>query len=207
MSPRANAPFPGKPFGLLLVEGGDEESLCKAVAGPMVWPELCCWKASGRDDLRALARAAKLAPNFMHARSAGLVLDAEDNPHAALRLAEETLAELGNSLPLTHGTVAGHPLRFGVFLAPDGKSAGSIEVLCRAAVRDPKVAACVDALAACATVPHPTQALAAKGWTQAYFAMFPRPHRLQDAFDPKKGGSIDPTHLAFDSLQNFLRSL
>jgi hypothetical protein len=207
MSPRANPSFPGKPFGLLLVEGGDEESLCKAVAGPALWPELCCWKARGRDDLKPLARVAKLAPNFGYARSVGLVLDAEDNPDAALKLAEEVLAAFGNSLPLVHGTVAGQPLRLGVFLSPDGRSAGSIEALCRAAVRDPKVSACVDALVACAAVPHSNRALEAKAWLQAYLAMFPEPHRFHDAFDLKKGGSIDPAHHAFDPLRNFLRSL
>lgn len=207
MNLRKRPSFPGKPFGLLLVEGGDEESLCEAVAGPTIWAELCCWKASGRDDLRALARAAKLEPNFGHARSVGLVLDAEDDPRAALKLAGEVLAELGNSLPVAHGTVAGQPLRFGVFVSPDGQAAGSIEVLCRAAVRDPKLAACVDALTACATAPHPTQALAAKGWLQAYFAMFPVPHRFHDAFDPKKGGSLEAAHPVFDALRGFLRSL
>jgi hypothetical protein len=154
-----------------------------------------------------LARVAKLAPNFGYVRSVGLVLDTEDDPHAALKLAEEILAEFGNSLPLVHGTVAGQILRCGVFLSPDGQSAGSTEGLCRAAVRDLKVAACVDALVACSKVPHPTQARAEKAWLQSYLAMFPEPHRFHDAFDPKKGLSIDPAHPAFDPLRNFLRSL
>jgi hypothetical protein len=172
-----------------------------------MWAELCCWKASGRDDMKALARAAKLEPNFGHARSVGLVLDAEDDPHASLKLAGEVLAELGNRLPVAHGTVAGQPLRFGVFISPDGQTPGSIETLCRTAVRDPKVAACVDALTACAAAPHPTQALAAKGWLQAYFAMFREPHRFHDAFDPKKGQSLNAAHPVFDPLRSFLQSL
>jgi hypothetical protein len=207
MSPKTPPPFPSKPFGLLLVEGGDEEWLCKAAAGPQIWQELCCWKASGRSDLKNLMLLAKNAPNFGYARSVGLVLDAEDDPAAALKLAEQILAEVGNTLPLVHGVVTGPPVRCGVFLSPDGQSAGSSDTLCRAAVRDLKVAACVDALAACASVAHPTRALADKAWLQAYFAMFPEPHRLGDAFNPKKGLSIDPAHSSFDPLRNFLRSL
>lgn len=207
MSPKKPPAFPSKPFGLLLVEGGDEEWLCKAVAGPESWQELCCWKASGRDDLKALALLAKNAPNFGHARSVGLVLDAEGDPAASLRLAEQILAELGNSQPLVHGAVAGQPLRCGVFMSPDGRSPGSSETLCRAAVRDLKVAACVDALVACSAVPHTTRALADKAWFQAYFAMFPEPHRFGDAFDSRRGGSIDPGHPVFEPLRNFLRSL
>jgi hypothetical protein len=74
MSKRNTPAFPGKPFGLLLVEGGDEEVLCKAIVEPAIWAELCCWKPEGgRDDLKRLARLAKLDPNFRHARSVGLV--------------------------------------------------------------------------------------------------------------------------------------
>lgn len=207
MSPKKPPPFPSKPFGLLLVEGGDEEWLCKAVSGPAVWQELCCRKASGRDDLNNLALLVKNDANFGHARSVGLVLDAEGDPAASLKLAEQILAAFGNSLPLVHGTVAGQPLRCGVFLSPDGRSVGSSETLCRAAVRALKVSACVDALVACSAVPHTTQALADKAWLQAYFAMFPEPHRFGDAFDSRRGGSIDPAHSAFDPLRNFLRSL
>ena len=48
MSPRPNPPMPAQPFGLLLVEGGDEEAVCKAVVGP-AWAGLCCWNAQGRE--------------------------------------------------------------------------------------------------------------------------------------------------------------
>jgi hypothetical protein len=207
MSPRETPSFPAKPFGLLLVEGGDEESLCKAVAETGVWAELCCWNARGRDSLRSLAGNAKRQPNFGYVRSVGLVLDTEGDPQAALKLAEQTLTQFGHNLPLVHGAVAGQPLRCGVFLSPDGQSAGSTEGLCRAAVRDLKVAACVDALVVCSTVPHPNKARADKAWLQAYLAMFPEPHRFHDAFDPEKGNSIDPSHRAFDPLRSFLRSL
>lgn len=41
MSQRPNAPMPSAGFGLLLVEGGDEEAVCKILAGP-AWTELRC---------------------------------------------------------------------------------------------------------------------------------------------------------------------
>jgi hypothetical protein len=37
--------------------------------------------------------------------------------------------------------------------------------------------------------------------------MFPEPHRFHDAFDTKKGGSLDATHPVFDPLRDFLRNL
>lgn len=63
MSRRINPPFPSTPFGLLLVEGGDERGLCEAVAGPETWRGLVCWYGSGRSDLPFLAALAVRDPS------------------------------------------------------------------------------------------------------------------------------------------------
>ncbi len=88
-----------------------------------------------------------------------------------------------------------------------GKSLGSIEHLCRLAVRDPKRSACVDALVGCAQPLHSTAALGAKGWLNVYLTMSPDPGlRFHQAFTAGAGG-IDPAHSAFDPLRNFLQRL
>jgi uncharacterized protein DUF3226 len=207
MSRRPLPPFPSIPFGLLLVEGGDERWLCEAVAGPAVWQGLVCWYGSGRSDLPALAALAARDPSFGNARSVGLVLDLEDDPKGAYRLAEETLAAFGATTHPVHGLLAGNPCKQGAFLAPDGKAPGSIEHLCQLAVRNQTLSACVDALVGCAQPAHATAAMAAKGWLNAYLAMCPDPKlRFHQAFDPGVGG-IDPSHLVFEPLRNFLQSL
>jgi len=206
-SDRKKPPFPTTPFGLLLVEGGDERGLCEAVAGPAVWEGLVCWYGSGGTDLPFLARLAAKATNFANARSVGVVLDMEGDQKEAYRIAQETLAVFGANTPPVHGVVAGQPLALGVFIAPDGKSLGSIEHLCRLAVRDLKRAACVDALVDCAQPQHSTAALGAKGWLNAYLAMCSDPRfRFYQAFTAESGG-IDPAHPAFDPLRNFLQRL
>ena len=208
MSRRNLPPFPSAPpFGLLLVEGGDERWLCEAVAGPSVWQGLVCWYGSGRSDLPFLAALAARDPSFVNARSVGVILDTEDDPKEAVRIAEETLGAFGLTAPLVHGVVTGGPRQLGAFLAPDGQTPGSIEHLCRKAVRNQKLSGCVDALIGCAQPPHSTAALAAKGWLNAYLAMGPDPRlRFHQAFIPE-AGSIDPAHSVFDPLRNFLRSL
>jgi hypothetical protein len=174
--------------------------------GPALWSGLFCWTASGRNDIKNLALLARLDPGFVHARSVGLVLDNEDNPQESLRIAEETLAVFGHTAPVIHGTVTGQPLRLGAFLAPDGSTPGSIEFLCKQAVREHQLATCVDALVQCAQPKYSTQALAAKGWLNAYLAMLPEQQRIHQAFDPAKGG-LDASHPAFHPLRNFLRNL
>lgn len=204
--PKPPPPFPTKPFGLLLVEGGDEQKLCEAVAGPTIWNGLICWKASGRADLPKLAKLATLDPSFAHARSVGVLLDMEDEPAETHDLAQRTLAELGVTTPFVHGAfIPGAAPRVGVFVSPDGTRTGSIDGLCKQAVRNPTLASCVDTLVTCAGQPHTTQARGMKGWLDAYLAMQPKPVRLHQALESAE--VFDLAHPVFDPLRAFLQAL
>jgi hypothetical protein len=199
--------MPSTEFGLLLVEGGDELAVCRILAG-QAWDQLCGWKADGR-DLPNLARLAKNDANFRFARSVGVVLDGESNVSEAHRLASETLAVLGATSPVVHGVLTGAP-RLGAFLTPDGASSGAIETLCRSAVRDPRLAGCVDQLVGCAGTPHTahsnSRAAEDKGWLRAYLGMLLQPDlRFHQAFEHPQG--IDATHAAFASLRAFVLAL
>lgn len=207
MSRTPNPPFPTKPFGLLLVEGGDELRLCEAVAGPVTWAGLVAWKAQGREDLSNLARLATMDPSFGHARSVGVLFDMEDDTNTAQSLAQQVLQILGGApgAPAVHGSLAGQPRKLGIFIAPDGQQTGSIEKLCMQAVRSQQLAQCVNTFVACANSPHPTQALRDKGWLNAYLSMLPSPLRFYQALSEPQG--IDPAHPAFDPLRAFLQSL
>ncbi|RYD52534.1 MAG: hypothetical protein EOP83_23130, partial [Verrucomicrobiaceae bacterium] len=153
--PKSPPPFPTKPFGLLLVEGGDEQKLCEAIAGPTVWSGLVCWKARGRADLPNLAKLATLDPSFGHARSVGILLDMEDDQAGTHALIERIRAALNVTGTFVHGTfVPGAAPKVGVFVSPDGQQTGSIDALCKQAVRNPALASCVDTLVTCAGKPH-----------------------------------------------------
>ena len=207
MSRRQNPPMPATAFGLLLVEGGDELAVCQILAGPS-WSQLCGWKSDGR-DLPNLARLAQNDPNFRFARSVGVILDIENDDAAAHSLATETLAALGATGPAVHGVLTGSP-RLGAFLTPDGTNLGAIETLCRQAVRDARLAACVDQLVGCAGTPHAAhgnpRVAEDKGWLRAYLGMILQPDlRFHQAFEHPQG--IDAQHAAFASLQAFVLAL
>ncbi|MBN8472865.1 hypothetical protein JYJ95_40705 [Corallococcus exiguus] len=205
-SPKPPPPFPTRPFGLLLVEGGDEQKLCETIAGPAVWSGLVCWKASGRADLPNLAKLATLDPGFGHARSVGVLLDMEDDLDGAHVLVERIRAALNVTAPFVHGTFApGAAPKVGVFVSPDGQQTGSIDTLCKQAVRNPALASCVDTLVACAGQPHTTQARGMKGWLDAYLAMQREPLRLHQALERPE--VFDLNHAAFDPLRAFLQAL
>nr|WP_253900044.1 DUF3226 domain-containing protein [Corallococcus carmarthensis] len=191
---------------MLLVEGGDEQKLCEAIAGPTMWSGLVCWKASGRADLPNLAKLATLDPSFGHARSVGVLLDMEDNLEEAHALVQRTLAALNVTTPFVQGSfVPGAAPKVGVFLSPDGQQRGSIDGLCKQAVRDSALASCVDTLVTCAGQPHTTEARKLKGWLDAYLAMQPEPLRLHQALNGSK--VFDLTHAVFDPLRAFLQAL
>jgi hypothetical protein len=181
--------------------------VCRIVAG-QAWNGLCGWKADGR-DLPTLARLARNDPNFRFARSVGVVLDAENDVVAAQSLANDTLVALGATGPAVHGIVSGSP-PLGVFLTPDGTNPGAIETLCRHAVRDPRLAACVDQLIGCAGTPHAAhgnpRVAEDKGWLRAYLGMILEPNLMfHQAFDHPQG--IDAQHTVFASLRAFIAAL
>lgn len=207
MSLRTDPPMPSRPFGLLLAEGGDEIAVCSVLAGS-AGAELYFKNVRGR-DFPNVARVVMADPNFGYARSVGIVLDIEDNLTAAQQLVSDTLQILGATIPFVHGVVSGPSPRLGAFLSPDGISPGSIETLCRQAVHDRTLAACVDQLVACAGTPHGNRTNARvaedKGWLKAYLGMLPEPDlRFHQAFVP---GGIDANHTAFDALRAFVRAL
>src|SRR5215210_4046468 len=119
MSRRPNPPLPAAPFGLLLVEGGDERAVCEAVAGASAWAGLHCCCASGQDYLPALGALAAADPNARHIRAVGVVLDADDNLNNAYAIAATTLAAFDKSGALSRGVLPAGPPHLSAFLVPD----------------------------------------------------------------------------------------
>jgi hypothetical protein len=153
-----------------------------------------------------LANLTRNTANFAFARSVGVVLDVEQDLPAALALAAGTLAVFGATGTPAHGVLSAGSPRLGAFLIPDGARPGAVETLCRRAVRNPALAACVDQLVTCAGSPHPLQAQADKGWLRAYLGMTADPNaRFHQALALPDG--IDPAHPAFDPLRAFLTAL
>jgi hypothetical protein len=201
--------MPAQPFGLLLVEGGDERAVCEAVAGPATWANLICWKGKGRNDLDEVARLAKLDANYSHARAVGVVLDVEESLVEAQNIVSRVFGKFGAAFQ-GHGAFSQTSPPIGAFISPNGMDHGSIESLCRRAVRSPSLAACVDQFVICSGSPHANllnaQAKSDKAWLNAYLSMLPDPSlRFYQAFSSADG--IDPMHSAFDDLRAFLQSL
>jgi hypothetical protein len=200
-----NAPIPASSkCGLLLVEGGDERAVCRALVDQATWAKVHCWQASGREDLPPLGALAARDPNFANAQSIGILLDAEDDFLAAQALAIQTVTALGGTASVER-VFSGTP-RIGFFIAPELGVAGCIETLCKRAVRSAAISTCVDSLVACVAPAHVTVGQQDKAWLKAYSSMLDNPNlRFHQVFDDPQG--IDPAHMVFDQLKKFLADL
>ena len=99
-------------------------------------------------------------------------------------------------------------MKLGVFYLPDPARTGSLETLCKIAVRDLAAATCIDALQTCLGARHGTQAQRDESWLEACLSTTPgEPSvRISQALSGPKSG-IDPGHGAFAALSAFLASL
>jgi hypothetical protein len=159
---RFNTAIPTTGVAFLLVEGGDERQVCKFVGGDSCWVGLHCWDAGGREKLSSVAALAALDPSIASVRRIGVVLDMEDSPAETTKLRADIEAALAST---------GKAVSF--FVMPGGEKLGATETLCRKAVRNNAVAACVNALEQCTGLRGTTQARRDKGWLKAYLAMLP----------------------------------
>jgi len=204
-APRKNPAFPPIPFALLLVEGGDERTVCGALVGSFEARGIHCWTAEGGSDLPRLAELASRDPNIGLARSVGVVIDAEDSAEIALKVAQTALRHFGLKTPIAHGTMSTGSPPVGAFILPDGYTPGCIETLIRRAAPDQTKADCVDQLFSCVGTPQTTTARRDKAWMIAYLALQPRPLRFYEAFG--NSGPIDVQHSCLDDLRTFLQRL
>jgi hypothetical protein len=196
-------PMPSVPFKLLIVEGGDEEVVCKWLIGDPFWKSYWCWNASSRERLPGVAEAATNDANFTSAASVGVVFDVEGDIAGAIDIAEQTFKVLGSGNP-GHAKFISGTKKFGLFMSPDGSSPGAVENLCRKAATRAEAAQCVNAYENCSgVVPLALTAHADKRWVNAYIAAVLGPRKfLPDALAE---GLFDPA--PFVDLKTFLLAL
>ncbi len=180
----------------VLVEGEAERALLE---------RLGCTRGSGwfvkvanggnnEAGLRGLVQAFGLDEALRDARrhdrllSVALMFDAEEDSDARAGWLRDGLVALGLSperaATLGHGEVAVEGnVRYGYFIAPDGRRPGAVEALLRAAVA-PGVGGCVDQLFACEAVKEQaaswTLAQRDKAWLEVALRSARAPAHLRD---------------------------
>ena len=82
-------------------------------------------------------------------RSLGVVCDSDDDPAKSLNLLQKALEGAGLPVPKSHADFAGRDPTVGIFLLPDGGSAGSLDTLCRKSVATDPRSRCVDDYLGC----------------------------------------------------------
>lgn len=156
--------------GLIVCEGATDEAFLRALAARRGLPELAIRHPgdvdpSGRggiDKLGWLLEGSKTWLGFEQVTDILVVADNDADPGANFDRVRRQLADAGFPVPDAPLAVADNaverlPRRLRVLMLPSAGRAGSLETLCLGPARAamPAMAACVDALAACARAADP----------------------------------------------------
>lgn len=204
MNPRSDAEVLGPATrALLLVEGPDEVLVVRALGVPP-HPAAAVRYTRGNTNLEREAKAASQDAHFREVQAAGVLIDADDDPHAALTLARRTLATLGGPDDLVHAEVRHvNGRRWGLFVIPGGAEPGALETLLRHATPNEAAwAGCADAWEAC-TAEERSPAPRDKAWLLVAAAAWPKVRKGWPQLLGQPGG-IDLAHPAFAPLRAFL---
>ena len=111
----------------------------------------------GQTNRRGYFKGLALSPHFKApipgvggpVRSLAIVLDAETDASATFTGLRDALTNAGLPAPDAPGQITAGPLKVGVFLVPDNRSAGKIETLCLRSVEDDPAWRCLDGFFRC----------------------------------------------------------
>jgi hypothetical protein len=131
---------------LLLGEGKDEARFFNALLDHQGVADIQVVDYGGKTRLRDYLEALALPPvsGFPGLVSLAITRDADADAGAAFTSAGAALANVGLSVPSSHGLFAGANPRVGVWILPDGGTPGMLEDLCMASVQTDLAFPCVD---------------------------------------------------------------
>ena len=160
---------------LLLVEGQDEVNLFRTFVTHCLENESQPVQVLGvggkdqfKNQLALIKNDAQARPTL---RSIGVVRDADDNAQGSFQSVCDSIRNVGYQPPAMHGEFSNGVPSIGVFIVPDGSTAGAIETLCRQSVQGTDAAKCVGEYLDCLTTRNALRSTNAdKTFTHAYLA-------------------------------------
>jgi hypothetical protein len=130
---------------LLLVEGQDEERFFFSLLKFMEIRDVQVIGAGGKDKMRGDFEVIVRAEGFESLESYAIARDADRDARSALASVRGLLTKHRQPVPDASGAFAeSSKCKVGIYILPDGTSAGMLEDLCLRMVRDHRVMPCVD---------------------------------------------------------------
>jgi hypothetical protein len=195
-------------FCLLVGEGKDEEKFFQALLGSLGRKDIQVESFGGKPKLKDYLRGLKVRTGFSGLTRLGLVLDADEDPQAALRQIQDAL--LATALPAlipssSQGTAG--VLRTYALILPSSTERGMLEDLCLAALAEDPVLGCVDSYFDCVRktrppLPRHLSKARLKTWLASR-----EPPDLQSLGIAAEKGWFDWNHAAFTPLRQFVQAL
>lgn len=192
---------------LLAVEGRDAQAFFRRLRDALgLRDELQVMDFGSVSQMRGRILGLPAASGFAAVKALGIVRDAEADPVAAFQSVRDALQQAKLPAPSAVGQVIDARPRVGIFILPDGASAGSLETLLLRTVADDPAMPCIEDFFTC--IQQRTgirQANRDKARVHAFLASRDNPGlRSGQAFE---AGYWPQDHQAFELVKDFLRGL
>ena len=192
---------------MLLVEGESDRRFFKALLGRLSAIETVQVEPyGGKSKLRNFLRLLQVSPDYQEIDSIGITRDADQSSASAFQSVRDLLASAGLDAPAGPKTPTGGKPRVSVYILPDCKSAGMLETLCLAAVKDDAALPCVEQYLRClAEIARMPSRIPDKARAHAFLASRDRPEL--GVGEATRAGHWQLDSPVYDPLKSFLLAL
>lgn len=192
---------------LLVGEGKDEERFFQALLARLGRTDVQIESFGGKPNLESYLGGLRIRTGFSNLRCLGVVLDADEDPQAALQKIQGALKAVGLPAPGIASGISAGLLRTEALILPSGTDRGMLEDLCLAALSEDPVLGCINAYFDCVEKtrpPLPRQLSKArlKTWLASR-----EPPDLNSLGIAAEKGWFDWNHAAFNPLRQFVQAL
>ena len=135
---------------ILVVEGEDEKRFFKEFLNFLDIPNVQILKYDGKNNLKNRLKVWVRDSNFRNVTTFGIIIDADNDPHATFQSVCDILRNVGLSPPQRMYVFSNSVPKIGVYVMPGNFKEGMLEDLCLKTVKDNPLIECVDKLIECA---------------------------------------------------------
>lgn len=194
---------------LLLVEGKDEENLCKKFFDFLDIPNSSYQiiDIGGKDQFRKKLPTLILVSNFSVVKKIGIIRDADDNAISAFDSIKDTLKRCNLLVPKKLNSIVHKKEEPSVivYIQPNNTDSGAIENLCLDSIEDKQVTECIDEFFECFKKDNVEYKKLAKRKVQVYLSTLPNSKIFPSIGLAALAGYWDFSHAAFAQYEQFLK--
>ena len=190
----------------ILVEGNDQRNFFEAFIDHLSLANIQIHNFGGVGQLRDFLEGLVDATGFQAVKSVGIVRDAETSAQGAFQSVQDSLENVGLSVPSRPEDRAGDSPAVTVLILPDNSRPGMLETLLNETFADTPEETCINAFFDCVeAIPTVSITNPDKARAYAYLTTKPEPHHSVGVAAKQSYWNLN--HHVFDRVRQFLKAL